>query len=296
MAKTSIEWTDENWNFLRGCSRKSPGCANCYAESIARRFCGPGLQYEGLIGKHGQYNGKIMQVPEKLQEPLSWKKPRKVFVCSTSDLFHENVPFDYIDRAFAVMSTCPQHTFQILTKRPERMREYMLNHEVCVRDCVKYDLEVAEAMQRPLPNVWLGVSIEDQATADERIPLLLQTPAAVRWVSAEPLLGPVNMTWVDRSDGMMVEKFPCIDWVVAGGESGAKARPTHPEWVRSIRDQCVAAGVPFLFKQWGKFAPNWLNDDNGNKIQETEWMDPVGKKKSGRMLDGVVWDQYPGAD
>lgn len=147
MAKTSIEWTDENWNFLRGCSRKSPGCTNCYAENIARRFSGPGLPYEGLIGKHGQWNGKIMQVPEKLQEPLSWKKPRKVFVCSTSDLFHENVPFDYIDRAFGVMAMCPQHTFQILTKRPERMREYMLNHEVCVRDCVKYDLEVAETMQ-----------------------------------------------------------------------------------------------------------------------------------------------------
>lgn len=247
--KTKIEWTDATWNPLRGCSRVSDGCRNCYAEKVANRFSGPGQPYEGLIAKGGQWNGKIKLVPEKLSEPLRWKKPRMVFVNSMSDLFHESVPDDFIDKVFAIMARRPKHTFQILTKRPERMLRYLSSTNIGRR--VNSYLPSTVNYSMPLPNAWLGVSVEDQVTADERIPLLLQTPAAVRWVSAEPLLGPVNMTWVDRSDGMMVERFPFIDWVVAGGESGAKARPMHPEWVRSIRDQCVAAGVPFFMKQMG---------------------------------------------
>ncbi len=180
--KNGIVWTDETWNPLRGCSRVSEGCRNCYAESVARRFDGPGLPYEGLIASGGQWNGQIKLVPEKLDEPLRWQRPRRIFVNSMSDLFHPNVPNEYIDRVFAVMALASQHTFQVLTKRPERMLEY-LNRRTT------------------MPNVWLGVSIENQVTADERIPLLLQTPAAVRWVSAEPLLRPVDLFHVHEANG-----------------------------------------------------------------------------------------------
>ena len=237
-----IAWTEETWNPIRGCSRVSEGCRHCYAETVANRFKGPGQPYEGLIAPGGQWNGNITVAHNLIDQPLRWKKPRRIFVNSMSDLFHENVDDYIIRRVFDVMAQCPQHTFQILTKRPERMQQLLSMWE-------RIGITGDHFKGKPLPNVWLGVSVEDQTTADERIPLLLETPAAVRWISAEPLLGPIKLTWEDRADGMIVDKFPLLDWVVVGGESGQGARPMHPQWARDLRDQCQAAGVPFFMKQ-----------------------------------------------
>jgi len=334
--KTGIEWTDATWSPTRGCSRVSAGCMNCYAESVANRFSGTGLPYEGLIAKGGQWNGQIKLVPEKLDEPLRWKKPRKIFVCSTSDLFHENVPDYFIDKVFAVMGMAHQHTFQILTKRPERMQKYIQKRTsaspVLVSGAVPELMVYHPFGDGCYPrNVWLGVSVEDQKTADERIPLLLQTPAAVRWISAEPLLGAIDLTrsWlrmpgggesltnylqrgVELLDDGHEINYPALDWVVVGGESGNNARPMHPDWARSLRDQCKAAGVPFLFKQNGEYLSacqdecdtggperDWIWSD-GQKYQYSDGqrggvalMRRVGKKAAGRLLDGVLHDEYP---
>lgn len=494
---TGIEWTDATWNPIRGCSRVSEGCRNCYAETVARRFNGPGQPYEGLIARGGQWNGQVRLVPEKLDEPLRWRKPRKVFCNSMSDVFHENVPDEFIDSIFAAMALAPHHTFQVLTKRPERMFRYMTDERVAFRvlvamDCLAVDFEMAgirekwlsvpdfpgyfvsnhgnvssshgaehallslrghpqgyrsvslrregrthehlvhrlvlrafvreprereEARHRngnkadnrianlswgtkaenmqdsarhgtagvwmkgrttldaatveairerrkagallkdledeygidkrrisaiangkiykaaqlawPLPSVWLGVSVEDQATADERIPLLLRTPAAVRWVSAEPLLGEVDITqWLwpiqpcrncpcpdpqnDRTGLDDCCRDPdllpsALDWLVAGGESGPGARPMHPDWVRSLRDQCQAAGVPFHFKQHGEWigVPDLRNLPGGHgpgfglfdhcPFDLDHEAVRIGKKRAGRELDGRTWDEYPEA-
>ncbi len=288
--KTGIEWTDATWNPLRGCTRVSEGCRNCYAETVAARFSGPGQPYEGLARwvdrpgetREARWTGKVALVEKVLDQPLRWKRPRRIFVNSMADLFHEAVPDEWIDRIFAVMALAPQHTFQILTKRPERMREYLSDSVIKARIAGRA-ARMAQAADRdddatydrvmdgpcPLPNVWLGVSIEDQKAADERIPLLLETPAAIRWISAEPLLGGVNLTRIMRSTADWVycdnaltgfrahkaggsEGNPRLDWVVLGGESGDGARPMHPDWARKIRDDCAAAGVPFLFKQWSE--------------------------------------------
>lgn len=319
--KTKIEWTDATWNPIRGCSRVSEGCRNCYAETVAHRFSGEGQPYEGLIAKGGQWNGVIKLVEHMLDQPLRWQRPRRIFVNSMSDLFHEGMPDEWIDKIFAVMALCPRHTFQILTKRPERMLEYFSDAERGLK--INRFLPASVSYDEPLKNVWLGVSVEDQKTADERIPLLLQTPAAVRWISAEPLLGDISLRFqqdhCDLCGGTgFLARFPkgkcfnckgkgkiwitgrssrlCyshIDWVVVGGESGKNARPMHPDWARSLRDQCQQANVPFLFKQWGEFAPNWFNDADGEKIADSEWMDRMGKKAAGRMLDGRLWDEYP---
>lgn len=252
-----------------------------------------------------------------------------------SDLFHPDIPDAFIDRVFAVMALAPWHTFQVLTKRPERMREYLSRPAVKVRiglDAMAMCLDAAvrtsgrstlgmgiqlEATDInpgglhtwPLPNVWCGVSVEDQATTDERIPLLLQTPAAVRWISAEPLLGPVSLDcWPIFGD----DEKQLLHWVVVGGESGTHARPMHPQWARSLRDQCAAAGVAFLFKQWGEWisadqdechwwAPNsrwmWADGQPASSQPEQRGM-PLfcrsGKRQAGRLLDGVQHDGYPG--
>ncbi len=317
--KTSIEWTDATWNPLRGCSRVSEGCRNCYAEKIAYRFSGAGQPYEGLAvlnNGHASWTGKIDLVEKHLLDPLKWETPRLIFVNSMSDLFHENVTDEQRDRIFAVMALCPQHTFQVLTKRPERMIQYALRVQVSQpHDAVNQavfdgiNAVTGEFAAWPLPNVWLGVSVEDQPTADERIPVLLQTPAAVRFISAEPLLGNLALSpWLglqcthessycEPDTGATVcrecEEQPLLDWVICGGESGPGARPMHPGWARSLRDQCVAAGVPYFFKQWGEWAPNWLNEDDGKMIPGSEWMDRVGKKAAGSLLDGRPWRQMP---
>lgn len=263
---TNIEWTDFNWNFLSGCSRKSSGCENCYAEKMTKRLAAMGqAKYQGLLNDHGRFNGTIKFNEKDLLAPLKWKKPRKVFVNSMSDLFHEKVKDEWLDKAFAVMALTPQHTYQILTKRPERMWEYFKWHDstramqieaqaASIRTGLpakslgnvqwqKYDLA-------QLKNVWLGVSVEDQKTADERIPLLLQTPAAVRWISAEPLLGPVEIaTWLWSA--MSDDKTCGLNWCVIGGESGPNARAFDIQWVRNIIAQCKAADVPVFVKQIG---------------------------------------------
>lgn len=315
--KTNIEWTDSSWNPIRGCSRVSEGCMNCYAETIAKRFSGEGQPYEGLIAKGGQWNGNIMIVDHILDQPLRWKKPRKIFVNSTSDLFHENVTDEQIDRIFAVMALSPQHTFQVLTKRPERMLEYLTGHAAGGRHiwAEGQKIKMPRGQHKPdpdwpLPNVWLGVSVEDQKAADERIPLLMKTPAAIRFLSCEPLLGQIDLGYNDTCDH---KYYSCtdigcwsgLDWVIAGGESGPGARPMHPDWVRSLRDQCKAAGVPFFFKQWGDWYPrefrNWVHkqdhlfcgfEDEG-PFREGPWMERVGKKKAGSMLDGEEIKEYP---
>lgn len=264
-ASTSIEWTDKTWNPVRGCARVSPGCENCYAERMAHRFSGKGQPYEGLtvLGKHGpRWAGAARFVPDMLGEPLRWRKPQRVFVNSMSDLFHEDVTNEQIADIFQVMAKCRQHTFQILTKRPKRMVEW-------------FGWMGKEATEEwPLPNVWLGVSCESQKYADERIPLLLQTPATVRFISAEPLLGPV------RLDGFLRGKeshSPFLDWVIVGGESGNGARICDIEWIRAIARQCSAAGVACFVKQLGSaagiaalgaYVRRPMNDRKGGDINE----------------------------
>lgn len=288
---TKIEWTDESWNPIVGCSKVSAGCKNCYAERRSGRLA----QIESTAGLYGpvvtkgangqwRFNGTINKATrETLLKPLSWRKPRMVFVNSMSDLFHENVPTEWIDEVFAVMAACPQHTFQILTKRPERMKAYLnaYTKEGVTRDEViqdkMIDFEIGSAPFRwPLPNVWLGTSVEDQAAANERIPHLLETPAAVRFLSCEPLIGDVNLrckgvrlpdgnlTGCDSQGGKLTDCPHCegtdsylkgIAWLICGGESGPNARPMHPDWARSLRDQCVESGTAFFFKQWGDWLP-----------------------------------------
>ncbi len=336
--KTNIEWTDATWNPIRGCSRISEGCRNCYAEGVANRFKGEGLPYEGLIASSGAWNGNIKLIHSILDKPVRWRKPRKIFVNSMSDLFHENLSDGDIDKVFSIMLACElfdrKHTFQVLTKRAERMHKYFTQRSpeelvmawadaglrlvvidagnttfaeyVANQTChdwneygPKYGSEYKPFGHLknvfPLPNVWLGVSVEDQKTAYERIPFLLETPAATRWISAEPLIGPIDFSGMWADPVVHINMLEKLDWVVVGGESGKNARPIQPTWVRTIRDQCLAVEVPFFFKQWGEFAPNWFNDDSGNKIDGSEWIDRQGKKIAGRTLDGKLWNQFPEA-
>ncbi|SFU70632.1 DUF5131 family protein [Alicyclobacillus macrosporangiidus] len=341
--KSAIEWTDATWNPVTGCSKVSAGCTNCYAERLSHRF---GWTTKPWNATYAAENVRLH--PDRLEEPLKWKKPRRVFVNSMSDLFHEQVPLEFIAEVFNVMAcataacgknhkhdeecwTGEPHTFQILTKRPERMMR-VINEEL--PDYVGHywpgdrPLCLALELNWPLPNVWLGVSAENQEAADERIPFLLKTQAAVRFVSCEPLLGPVNLRDIDlgtNGHGLRFQldsltgwsrgsdeqtgrhrvsrndEFGRIDWVIVGGESGPNARPMHPEWARSLRDQCQAAGVAFLFKQWGEWAPVHELRCNEPGICGRQWynFDPdtavcrIGKRAAGRLLDGRTWDEYP---
>lgn len=273
-----IAWTEETWNPLRGCSRVSEGCRNCYAETVAKRFSGPGQPYEGLIStgeKGARWSGTVRLVAEKLGEPLRWKRPRRVFVNSMSDLFHESVAFETIDAIFGVMAACryigrdarPGHVFQILTKRPERMHEYLSSDRRAQWAAAAarhggghdpdgiYDQTVFGPIA--LPNVWLGVSVEDQASADARIPLLLETPAAVRWVSYEPALGPIDFNGITLDDHSNLSAFRVnsdengLDWIVVGGESGPGARPFDLAWARSVIEQTRETGCRAFVKQLG---------------------------------------------
>lgn len=247
---TGIEWTDATWNPTVGCTKVSPGCDHCYAETFVNRFA-------GSKGFPLPFDQMLLRDERFLNLPKTWKEPRRVFVNSLSDLFHKDVPDEFIGRVFQVMADTPRHTFQLLTKRHARMRSWVTKH-----------------YPTPLPNVWLGVSVEDEYWAETRIPHLLATPAAIRWISAEPLLGPVTFgpTLYGGPDG------PGLDWIVVGGESGPGSRPMEPWWAVGIRDECAAAGVPFLFKQWGS------HDENGYN---------VGKKQAGRHLEGALHNGYP---
>ena len=302
---TSIEWTDATWSPVRGCSIVSKGCTNCYAMKQAHRFSGPGRAYEGLtkLTNGGPvWTGKVQLVPELLAAPLHWRKPRRVFVNSMSDLFHEDVPDEFIDQVFAVMALCPQHTFQVLTKRAERMRRYLTATKVLIEiDSVSMLMLSKQTEQTvvnlprrdwPLPNVWLGVSCEDQATADERIPVLLDTPAAVRFVSAEPLLAPVDLTPLLQigtrgGDGIV---RPDLSWLIVGGESGPGARPCDVAWIRSIVAQCKAAGTAFV-KQLGA-RPIW----NGCAGPDEHWPAGTARVDSGHGYWDVRLRDRKGGD
>lgn len=271
--RSSIEWTDATWNPVTGCTKVSPGCDHCYAETFAERW-------RGTKGHHFENGFDVQLRPERLDQPLRWKKPRRIFVNSMSDLFHDAVPDDYIAKVFAMMACAPQHTFQVLTKRHGRMRSLLSSESF--RPEVAYNAgqmcENGDHMhdsvmfgEWPRSNIWLGVSVENQKWADIRIPALLDTPAAVRWISAEPLLGPVVLHdhWIGADPYRHDE--PRLDWVVTGGESGPGARPMHPDWARSLRDQCEAADVPFFMKQAGTvLAKEWgCSDRKGH--DPAEW-------------------------
>lgn len=272
---TTIEWTDRTWNPVTGCTKVSPGCDNCYAETIAHRFAGSKAFPNGF---------DVTQHDARIGQPLRWKKPARVFVNSMSDLFHSDVPGEFIARVFAVMALTPQHTYQVLTKRPRRLRALLSNPEfLALVDDHREQLQPGCGdFAWPLLNVWLGVSVENQKWADIRIPALLETPAAVRFLSCEPLLAPIDLCgpivpgrgrpkltyWLDGRPGWGPDQTddrgrvfqemtvgPRLDWVIVGGESGPKARAMHPEWARTIRDQCAQSGVSFFFKQWGEWGP-----------------------------------------
>lgn len=363
---SKIEWTDATWQPITGCSIVSPGCTNCYAMKLAGTRLRHHPSRAGLTRdtKAGPvWTGEVRFNKDWLDQPLRWKRPRRIFVCAHGDLFAEGVPDEWIDRVFAVMALAPQHTFQVLTKRAKRMRDYLSTgraHPVGLAALEQTLRSMAEIPRSkvgegiilqgdivhlnvwPLPNVWAGVSVEDQPRADERIPELLSTLAAKRFISAEPLLGPIDLTrlcilpkmpgsvragiHIDALRGRYCESGVVykgawnidgpappdserrrLDWVIAGGESGKDARPMHPDWPRSLRDQCQVAGVAFFFKQWGEWAPECGDDENAlltfahpkdaSRYGETGmgarnvWR--VGRAAAGRLLDGRVWSEFP---
>lgn len=336
--KTKIEWAEASWNPVTGCSKISEGCRNCYALRHWPRLAGN--------DKTVYYGRKFTDVqchPERLDQPLRWTKPRRIFVNSMSDLFHPDVPDDFILKVFNIMRQATWsggaglgkikskeregHVFQVLTKRPERMLE--LVSRIHFDNNEGYILGETGGQGLLLnKDIWLGVSVENQETANQRIPLLLQTPAAVRWISAEPLLGPINLeeicigheTEKGRSLKPVTMNSLCdyrdhnrLAWVICGGESGPEARPMHPEWVRNLRDQCQKNAVPFLFKQWGEWSQSKVEPIHGQYITggillhkkgftanhqqwwdgEASFMEKLGSKTNGRLLDGILHDQYP---
>lgn len=277
---TNISWTDKTWNPFVGCSKVSEGCANCYAIQRAKQNegCADALINEGqnpgrlayYIGltkktKNGtEWTGKVNFVPEALDVVLNRKKPTKWFVNSMSDLFHESISFDDIDKVMTAIALTPHHIYQVLTKRPERMLEYFTNHKI---SCGCYSIDPSYL---PFSNLWLGVTVEDQKQVDRRIPYLLKTPAAVRFLSCEPLLEEIV---VDPLGFQTIGKDKGIDWVIIGGESGHKARPFHLEWAKSLIEQCQEAGVKVWFKQAGsnpyyQGKPLKLKSKNGTDLSE----------------------------
>ncbi|MFD6534870.1 phage Gp37/Gp68 family protein [Streptomyces goshikiensis] len=386
--RTEIEWADATWSPILGCTRVSSGCDGCYAirtAHIRAHHPNPKIAaaFEGLTHQTGDrldWTGRVNVLSGRLTEPMRRRTPLKWFVNSQSDLFHEQIPDEAIAAILAVVALTPRHTYQVLTKRHGRMRALLSSpafRELCeqaearlVADestpgLARYEREQYatrwwSSFSEPLPNLWLGVSVEDQKAADMRIPALLATPAAVRWISAEPLIGPIDLWgktdrfgarrrltyWLDgrpgwgeperTSTGMEMCSMvtgPRLDWVVAGGESGPGARPAHPNWFRSLRDQCAHSGVPYLFKQWGQWSPQAPRDADGRIVRGPRGqgvtladdgtvyrpgdLDPdglrhrealdaghdlpgclaqlysVGKKQAGRELDGRRHDGYP---
>jgi len=261
---SSIEWTDKTWNPTTGCTRVSPGCKNCYAFQLHDMRHAAHIAGKKVAPQYAKPFKELQLFDDRLTDPLGWRKPCRVFVNSMSDLFHKDVPDEFIDRVFAVMALAPQHTFQVLTKRPERMAAYLNDYRDSKLGKMRFkDMPDGGVLIAPLPNVWLGTSVENQAAADERIPHLLKTPAAVRFLSCEPLLGPVDLEKYlrcpscksfYRTQGPSLGCWDChsaIDWCIVGGESGPGARPCNVAWVRSIVEQCKAAGAPVFVKQLG---------------------------------------------
>lgn len=321
MSKTKIDWADMVWNPVTGCTKISEGCQNCYAERMSKRL-------QLMAPKKYSQGFAVKCHPEALQEPLKIKKPQRIFVCSMGDLFHDDVPFEFIAQVYGIMSICKQHTFIVLTKRPQRALEFYqwcekrqqelykepadqnIYLEYLPGDIVgpyteKYGDEFPDEI--PLDNIWLGVTAENQARVDERIPILLQIPAAVRFISVEPMLGPIDLQNVEvrknefepalQLDCWETEEWPdykTLNWVICGGETGPGARPMHPDWVRSLRDQCAAANVPFFFKQWGE----WFPDTKRCFLAQSQIFGntaifKIGKKAAGHMLDGKEHREFP---
>ncbi|MCB2048536.1 MAG: phage Gp37/Gp68 family protein [Novosphingobium sp.] len=308
--KTKIEWTDATWNPIRArnletggighfCVHMSPGCKHCYSEGFQPRFKNP-----VRFAWQDRARVEVFLDEEVLLQPLRWKKRRMIFPCSMTDLFGEWVSDEMIDRIVAVMALCPQHTFQVLTKRSDRMREYLTtrdgmgNASLCkaINEIPAGMGNRHGALRMPLSNVWLGVSVEDRPRLLERALDLDMTPAVVRFWSAEPLLADLGL--------IVPDLLP--DWVIVGGESGPNARPMHPDWARSLRDQCVSAGVPFFFKQWGEWLPvaGWPSFRSDEQVPikarcELKALDDrvriwrVGKMRAGRLLDGRTWSEMP---
>ena len=304
--KSGIEWTEATWNPIVGCKAVSPGCDHCYAA----RECSGRLAHLPLyagLATNGVFTGEVRMVPERLDQPLRWKRPRKIFVNSMSDLFHADVPDQFIKQVFDVMGEARQHSFQVLTKRPQRMAKLLRSWQEKGflfgdegNEIGHWPASFYNGVSLPLANVWLGVSIESDSYAF-RADHLRETPAAVRFLSLEPLLGALPS--LDLAG---------IDWVIVGGESGPSARPMHPDWVREIRDRCIEAKVPFLFKQWGEWSEKMAEHPTLAQMNSVHWhpdgrgvgwahhneaieMWRVGKKTAGRELDGRLWDQYPRA-
>lgn len=326
---SKIEWTDATWNPITGCSVLSPGCTNCYAMRLAGTRLRDHPSRSGLTkpSKAGPvWNGQVRLNQQWLAQPLAWKRPREIFVCAHADLFHAEVPFAWIDHIFAVMALASHHRFQVLTKRSAIMRAYFADPAWMER--VIRQMEVVQpsslwngnvyqakhelATNGFLPNVWVGISAEDQTRFDERVADLYNTPAAVRWFSFEPMLGAI-----DARGPLSTGAF---GWAVVGGESGPGARPMHPDWARGLRDQCAEAGVPFHFKQWGAWEawldrerddPDWRADYSRLYVDRggSKWLNlaggcgfhgerfhvmrRVGKAEAGRLLDGVTHDGMP---
>ena len=278
MRKTKIPWAQSTWNPIRGCTKISPGCEKCYAERMAARFAKPGQPYETVIAD-GRWSGNVILSETSLKNPTKWAKPRLIFVNSMADLFHEGVKTEWIDRIFAVMSLASWHVFQVLTKRPDRMRKYLSSHDVGLRwaeaahDMFGDPVVVAKALEwtkNGLPNVWIGATVEDQERANARIPELVQTPAALRFVSVEPMIGKVSLSFSCFNGADSFGTMPGIGWVICGGENDLHPRLMDYRWAQELKDECVNAGVPFFFKQFSGFKPD--------KMPE---------------LDGRIWQQMP---
>lgn len=299
---TKIQWTDETWNPIIGCSKISPGCVNCYAETMATRLAAMSIKKvipslngypEIIFGR--KWNGKVVFMQQAISKPLAWRKPRKIFVCSMGDLFHESVPFEWIDMVMAIIACTPHHTYQILTKRPDRMAEYFS----CSKDmlisrwenaiykmgiCDKNDdldsvvcyIYNRSEREWPLNNVWLGVTAENQEQANKRIPILLQIPSVIKFVSIEPMIDYVRL----------VRFLPELHWVICGGESGQNARPINPDWVRNLRDACEDYERPFFFKSWGKFV-EIFKIDTATAVINTK------RCKLPDTIDDIEYKQFP---
>ena len=301
MGTTGIEFATKTWNFLTGCFPMSEGCRNCWAERGHEMRHKAYLEGKKLPAQYAKPFSEIQVFPNRLTEPMHWRQPQRVFPCATSDI--ALAPETILDQAFAVMSLTPQHFYMLITKRPDLLHNYLVDPDCRTRVWnAKCDHgKPVTPMPWPLPNVIIMTTAENQEIADNRIPCVLKSPAALRGVIIEPMLGPVNimaylggkfLTDIEKQTGSVTG----LDWVICGGESGPGARPMHPEWVWSLRDQCKAAGVPFLFKQFGEWLPFGQNTVEGKHhfgFDGDQGFWKVGKKAAGRLLDGHLWDQYP---
>lgn len=317
---SKIEWTNETINPFTGCTKVSEGCLNCYAEKMAKR-----LQANPLTAKKYVNGFKPTFHSHEMDKVFHWKKPRKIFVCSMGDLFHEDNAFSDILHVFYCMALAKHHTYIVLTKRPQRMIDFFNTVE-----------ETGNKQYNPLPNVWIGVTVENQKAADERIPLLLKTPAAIRFISIEPMIGAVDLENIRQYNdkGKHIASFqvlepiancddsnrPALDWVILGGETGHNARPMHPDWVNKIKDVCLKYKTPFFFKSWGQWhagsyatsysaivfndgsvipdkpdlSMNFSDDLNINWHKyKPHVMARTGKKISGDLIDGIRYNQFP---